>query len=128
MGELTGNPSWLLPGGLRHHALPPGLAQAVSKQEKGEAWGLPRSWDTRGKKLTLQGLLSLEGQPESLGPQPYLGLEGIKARGEVVSPLVPVISQPFSITLGKQASILSLEMGLTESLPHEVLRTDRRHI
>ena len=79
MGELTGNPSWLLPGGLRHHALPPGLAQAVSKQEKGEAWGLPRA-GTPGARNTLQGLLSLEGQPESPGTPALPGVGGHQSR------------------------------------------------
>lgn len=55
-------PSQLLPGGLRYHAPSPGLAEAASKQEKGEAWGLPRAG-----KLTLKGLLSLEVPPEDSG-------------------------------------------------------------
>lgn len=38
--------------------LSPGLAEPVSKQEKGEAGGQPRA-GTRGRKLALQGLQSM---------------------------------------------------------------------
>lgn len=68
-------PAWRL----RHHALPPGLAQAVSKQEKGEAWGLPGRTPGTGNSPCRDSCL----WKANLVPwdQPYLGLEGIKAGG-----------------------------------------------
>lgn len=67
VAKPMGNPSWLPPGRLRHHArLRAWLGQRQNR--KRERPGDGQELEHRGQKLTLQRLLSLEGHPEAPGP------------------------------------------------------------
>lgn len=76
VGELTESSITAPPGGLRLHACVSGLGWASVKTGRGRGPGDSQSWDTRDGKLTLQGLRSLEGQPEAPGIQPHPGVGG----------------------------------------------------